>query len=300
MLPKSFRYTLLSILFLLIGLEMRLNAQELDAEVRVVGQKVTGVDPSIFVNMQRGLEELLSTTSWTDKEISEDTKISCSFILTIEEVKKNNIYRANLQVQASRPVFKSSYSTTLLNHRDKEIVFTYIPNVPFQYNKGGKNENNLVAIISYYAHLIIGLEADSFSKYGGSEYLKEAQNIVARQTGEGWDSSERTSNRYWIIEDYRDLKGLREIFYNYHRKGLDLMVDEPRDAVNTIADNLLALEKTFIKSSTQVALHLFFDAKAREISNSMKALEDDKKKKLLTVLEKVDPGHINVYKVLEK
>lgn len=300
-LTKIFYHRLLPVV-LLVGFfsSTVIKAQELNPDVKVASQKITGVNPDIFVSMQRSIQELLSTTSWTEKTVSPKELIPCSFIITIDKVEKENTYKANLQIQASRPVFNSSYTSTLINHKDKDLDFSYLPNESLQYSKGSKNDNNLVAVLAYYAHLIIGLEADSFSKYGGADYLKEAQNIVGRQNDSGWDSSERTNNRYWIIEDYRNLKGLRETMYNYHRKGLDFMVDKPRSAINTIAESLISLEKLYTKSSTQAALHLFFDAKYREISDSMKALKPEKKKKLRLVLEKIDPGHISTYKALEK
>lgn len=291
------------LLLLFIIVPRKGNTQELNAEITVVGQKITGIDASIFSNMQKGLKELLTNTSWTGNRVAEEEKIPCSFILTIEKVEKENTYKASLQIQASRLVFKSSYNTPLLNHRDKEIEFSYLPNTSLQYKKGGKNESNLVSVFAYYAYLIIGLEADSFAKQGGREYLKEAQNIVSLQeqsSGNGWSSADRTNNRYQIIEDYINLKELQEIMYRYHRKGLDMMVNAPKEAVETMAESIINLENTYKKSNTQSGLRLFFDAKAREIADSMQALAPEQKKKLLNTLEKIDPGHLSIYKILEK
>ncbi len=278
------------------------NAQELEARVEVVSQKVTGVDASVFNILKQNISELLNTTNWTNENFDKKAKIPCTFILTIENKTDKNTYEASLQVQAKRPVFKSSYATPLLNHKDKQVVFSFLPNEALQYSPSGRN-HDLVAIIAYYAHLIIGLDADSFASYGGTEALKEAQNIVNQQnTGEskgGWATTPSDLNRYRIIEDLLTYKNLRQASYTYHREGLDRMVETPEKALDNLLKSLDDLEKVFRQSSNTSTTHLFFDAKAQEIVASCSVLPQTKRQKLHKLLTKIAPGHLGIFKALE-
>lgn len=277
------------------------HAQELNCKVTVNAEKIVGKDKASIANLEQNISEILSTTAWTSEKIKEQGKISCSFVLTLDARTDENTYQATLQVQADRPVFNSSYSTPILNHKDKEVIFTFLPNEALQYTAGGKN-NEVVAIIAYYAYLIIGIDADSFANMGGSKALKNAQDIVLRQgnIGQGgWSAAERKINRYWIIEDLLSYKTLRETIFDYHRKGLDRMVTEPRDAIQTVLASIENLKKVNQKSTDVAAMHLFFDAKASEVVQSASVLSAPEKKKLYALLAKIDPGHLGIYKALE-
>lgn len=289
---------LLLIIFNLSGL---LSAQELNCTVEVISQKITGVDNATFKNLERTLSEILNTTAWSNTKFDSKEKISCTFILTLEAKTAANTYQANAQIQANRPVFNSSYTSSLLNHRDKQVQFTFLPNESLQYIANGKN-NELVAVAAYYAYLIIGLDADSYAHLGGSQSFKKAQNIVFQQGKEvanGWSATEHNINRYWIIENLLNHKALRQTSYRYHREGLDQMVENPRQAMENLLQSIENLEKVHKHSSDLAAMHLFFDAKANEISQSARMLPSPKRKKLHRLLAKIDPGHLGIYKVLE-
>lgn len=276
-------------------------SQELNAKVEVNSQRIAGVDKNVFSSLQNNMQELLNGTTWTDQKIESKEKIKATFILTIDGRLEENVYRASLQVQADRIVFDSSYRTPLLNHKDKQVVFSYIPNENLEFSKGGRN-NNLVAVFAYYAYLVIGLEADSFGKYGGSDYFKEAQYIVSQQEQtphSGWSSSDREVNRYWIVEDFLNYKDLREAFYTYHIEGLDKMVAEPRQALLNLTESIKHLENVRKKSTDVSAMHVFFDAKSRELAESFSVLPLEKKKEMYLLLERLAPGHLGNYKGLE-
>lgn len=277
------------------------GAQELNCSVKVISQKITGVDNTVFIDLERTLTEILNTTVWTDKKVEEQDKIACDFILTLDEKSGENSYKANVQVQAGRPVFNATYTTPLLNHRDKQVAFTFLPNEPLQYIAGGKN-NDLVAVAAYYAYLIIALDADSFAELSGSKALKNAQRIVLQQQQAaegGWSASENNINRYWIVEDLLAYKELRRALYNYHREGLDKMVTTPRQAMKNMLQSIRGLEEVHKKSSDVAAMHLFFDAKANEIAQSAIVFPEAERKKIYTLLAKIDPGHLGIYKTLE-
>ncbi len=280
-----------------------LNAQNLDCKVEVISQKVTGVDRAVFNTLQQNLTDILNSTDWaTQSKSNKQGKIPCTFILTIDKKTEGNTYEGSLQVQANRLVFNSSYATPLLNHKDKKVVFSFLPSQSLTYAKAGKN-NELVAIIAYYAYLIVGLDEDSFSNKGGTWALKKAQKIVLEQggasLGSGWSATERTINRYWIIEDLLTYEDLRETSYLYHRKGLDFMVANPKEGLKNMVLAIRDLEQVYKKSSNVTALHVFFDAKAKEIAQSFSVLPQKERKKIHSLLEKIAPGHLVNFKGLE-
>ncbi len=280
-----------------------LYAQELDAKVKVFSQKVTGVERSVFNNLQQNLNNILNTTTWTSSnKIKKQGKIPCSFMLTIDGRSEDNTYTASLQVQANRLVFNSSYSTPLLNHKDKQVTFRLLPNESLQYANSGKN-NELVAIVAYYAYLIIGLDQDSFSRLGGTRALKKAQRIVLQQGGSsvggGWAATDRKANRYWIVEDLLNHKELREVGYTYHREGLDLMAANPQEGLKNMVSSIKKLEKVYNNNSDIVVLHVFFDAKAKEVAESCSVLPEKERKKLHLTLARIAPGHLGNFKGLE-
>ncbi|PVX52534.1 uncharacterized protein DUF4835 [Balneicella halophila] len=276
--------------------------QELDCDVKVITQKVTGVDHVVFKTLEQNLSDILNATKWTDNKNNAKEKIACTFLLIIEGVPNENSYQASVQVQASRPVFNSSYITPLLNHKDKQITFSYLPNEAFHYEGVGKNKE-LVAVAAYYAYLILGLDGDSFSRLGGTSYFKKALDISVQQgqglSNDGWSTSEREINRYWMVEDLLNYKELRESIYNYHREGLDKMVTEPREAIENMLESIKDLAKVHQKSSDVAAMHMFFDAKANEITQSTLVLPPEKRKEMYDLLGTIDPGHLGIYKVLE-
>lgn len=297
------RFVLKIIVLLIVSLSLALQvaAQELNCKVTVFSQKITGVDNTQFQALQRNLSELMNATAWTNQKLDEKEKISCTFILTLDAKTAENTYQANVQIQANRPVFNASYTTPLLNHKDKKVNFSFLPNESLQYAAGGKN-NDLVAVAAYYAYLIIGLDADSFSKFGGTSALKSAQQIVLQQGQNlegGWSATERNINRYWIVEDLLNYKDLRQSFYTYHREGLDKMVTDPQQAMENILESIRSLENVYKKSSDVSFMHVLFDAKANEITQSIAALPNEKRQKMYKFLTKIDPGHLGIYKALE-
>lgn len=288
------------ILLCCLSLLLPLWGQELDCEVKVITQKITGVDNAVFKTLERNLSEILNTTYWGDKKGIK--KIPCTFLLTLEGVSDENTYVANVQIQAARPVFNSSYLTPLINHKDQQVEFSFLPNESLQFERIGTNKE-IVAIAAYYAYLILGLDADSFSKLGGTEYLKKALSICIQQGQEqangGWSASERKINRYWIVEDLLNYRDLRETIYSYHREGLDKMVAAPRQAMNDMLQSIKDLKKVYHKSSDVAAMHMFFDAKANEITQSAMALTPKDRKAMYDLLGVIDPGHLGIYKALE-
>ncbi len=302
---RHFSYRIIGFLFLclLFLFPKSTNAQELNCKVSVVFTKIAGVEKSVFKDLEKNISEILNNTNWTGQQLEKNAKIPCTFILTIDEVTGENTYQGSLQVQASRPVFESSYLTTLLNHKDKQVNFTFLPSESLRYSESSAN-NELVAILAFYANLIIGIDQDSFSNLGGTESYKRAQEIAFLQGGQadgdsGWSATSKDINRYWIVKDFLSFKNLRQAIYNYHREGLDNMARAPKKGQKNLLESISGLEKVYNNSSNASAMHVFFDAKANEITEIAIVLPQEKRKKLHQLLAKINPGHLGIYKALE-
>lgn len=280
-----------------------LTAQELDCQITVNTQKLSGTNKARFKTLERSLTELVTDKSWTRDRFEDNEKIKSKLIITIDSEQEPNVFRGNIQIQSLRPVFNSDYETTMLNHKDNDLEFEYLENELLEYNKSDVS-SNLVAVIAYYVHMILGLDYDSFSKNGGSRYFSEAEEIVSRRsianTG-GWSATSRDRvNRYRLIEDIRSpqFKALRDCIYRYHRHGLDKMSSNPKEALEAITQSLEGLQEVYEVVPSSAGLRMFFDAKSDEIVGLYKASSAAERQKIYDLLARIDPGHINEYKAL--
>lgn len=244
-------------------------SQELNCRVEINADKVSGFE-SVFSTLQDAVTEYLNTTKFTSAQFSPNEKINCQLFLTVDEY-SDDVISGNLQIQSTRPVYNSSYTTTVLNFRDDKISFTYRQNEPLIFNETVV-ESNLTAILDYYAYLILALDFDTFSPQGGSPYYDRMASIVQIQqsSGEvGWKTFEDNRNRSAVLMAFTDpgTSVMRELLYNYHRRGLDEMAISPDKGRATITQSLEALKKVYEKAPMSVALSLWRDAKLDELIN---------------------------------
>ena len=237
---------ILSILALLMLLWPvgKAGAQELNCTVEVNSSLVEGTNTSLFETLQEAISEYMNTTKFTNAQFSPNEKIECRLFFTIGSV-ENDVLSGDLQVQSTRPVYNSSYTTTMLNFKDSGIEFSYQQGEPLIFNETSM-ESNLTAILNFYAYLFLALDFDSFSPRGGQPYFDRLATIVqqAQSSGEkGWRAFEDTKNRSAVLSAYTDgsTSVLRDLNYQYHRKGLDEMSVSPDKGRNNITKTLEAL-----------------------------------------------------------
>ena len=220
--------------------------QELQAKINFNTSQVQGTDKSVFENLQQTLEQFVNERQWTALQFQENERIQCSFNITVSKYDQSeNKFTCTALIQANRPVYNSSYTTTLYNNRDKNFDFEFAQFDQLNYNEE-VIDNQLVALFAYYAYLIIGIDLDSFSPMGGTEVLQRCMLLVnnAQNLGfPGWKSFEDSRNRFAIINDYLDeaMKPFRQLQYDYYRQGLDEMaqnVERGRTNVTSALDNL--------------------------------------------------------------
>lgn len=258
----------------LVGVASWANAQmstigELNARITINSDKVQGSDKQVFTTLQEALMEFVNNRRWTDATFGINERIDCSFTIIINE-QTDNSFTGEIQVQASRPVYNSSYTTNLFNFRDTELNFEYTQFEPLEYTENTLN-SNLTATIVYYIYIILGLDFDSFSPLGGRVYFDQAQQIVnlAQSQGSwnGWRAFEKDDNRHGLITALTDntSETFRNFWYTYHRKGLDEMAGNPDRGRTTIIEALPALQEVKSVRPTSVLLRLFSDSKLDEL-----------------------------------
>lgn len=260
------------ILFFILISSVYSFAQELNCRVEVNTSQLEGTNKSVFETLQTAINEYVNTNKWTDMQFSPNERIECTMFFNITDYNESDGKMAGtLQVQSIRPVYNSSYTTTLLNFRDSKIDFTYQENEPLVYNETNM-ESQLTQIINFYVYLILALDFDSFSLHGGDPYFEKLSMIVqqAQSSGEsGWKAFEDNKNRSAILSAYTDpsTRKLRDLTYIYHLQGLDQMSvspDKGRKAIDGSLDILADVQKV---SPLSVGLSLFRDAKLDELVN---------------------------------
>jgi hypothetical protein len=295
---------LLSFAFLLT-LCTRIQAQEFVAVVSVSTPKLQETDPAVFKTLERDLQEFLNQERWTQDEYKPYERISCNFQVNISQELGNNTYKADIALKAIRPVFGSEYKTVLINHVDRDIIFTY---QEFQPIENGTEffKDNLSAVFSFYAQLILGLDAESYASGAGEEYFQRVQNIVNQvppgisDSDKGWQSLNKKTTRYWIAENLLSprFKSFKEAWYNYHRKSLDIMHSNVEQALVTMVDALKEVEKTNAGYPNTIGVLMFLTAKADEIVEIMKNANRTQKTTVYDIMRKLDPANSGKYNVI--
>ncbi|MBD5223970.1 MAG: DUF4835 family protein [Bacteroidales bacterium] len=281
---------LVAVGILLFGTKM--HAQEFRANVEVNSQQIEGTNRNAFETLKEQITTYMNETKFSDATFAPNEKIECTVYLTIGEYDGDRV-KGDLQLQLIRPVYNSTYTTTLFNFKDTRVEFNYREGDPLVYNET-QPENNLTAILDFYANLFLALDFDSFSPRGGERFYEKAQSIVQMQqsSGEiGWRTFEDTKNRSAVLNSYTDgnTSGIRNLLYNYHRKGLDEMVTSPDKGRGVITDSLNEIKTIADNSPMSVALSIFRDSKLDELVNVYSKAPDNERNDVYNLLQPIYP-----------
>ena len=297
---KAIINKLAGLLFCLLFLFMpvKASAQELNPTLTINTSKIQGTDKDVFKSLEGALKQFLSNQVWTDYHFAENERIQCNFNLTVNKYEsQSGKMSCELTVQSSRPVFGSTYNTTVFNFRDTEVEFTYTEQDRIEYSPGITPDNNLTAIMAYYCMLIIGLDFDTMSLNGGTDILRQVENIAAssQSLGGGWRSFDTNANRYSIINDYMNgnLSMFRKLQYNYHRLGLDDMTANADRGRATITESLNLLMQAKQARSTSALPTLFTEIKKNELISIYSAGIDKEKQQVKELLNLINPSLSN-------
>ena len=293
----------LAILFCCLGLVFCAFAQELQMKVTVNHSQIEGTDAAVFDNLQSTLEQFVNERQWTDLQFQKNERIQCNLNITVTKyVREEKKFECSAMIQANRPVYNSAYTTTLYNNKDNDFHFEFSEFDQLNFNEEMVVDNQLTALIAYYAYLIIGLNLDSFAPLGGSDILQRCMYLVnnAQSLGfSGWRSFEDSRNRFAIINDYLDeaMKPFRQMQYDYYRKGLDEMANNAERGRTEISATLQEnLKKAHDDKPLSLLPQIWLDFKKEELTNIYKGKGTQKEKEsLYELLMSINASQANVW-----
>ena len=283
------------LLFFIFLSSITISSQELNCQVTVNFDQVSGSNRQVFTTLETAISEFVNQKKWTDKTVKSQERINCAMNIIITK-RDNNTFEGSIQIQSTRPVYGTSYETPVLNIRDNDFNFKYNEFDQFIYNPT-RFDSNLISTIVFYTYIILGVDADSFALNGGETYLKEAENVTlqAQQSGfAAWSNQVGVQNRFQMIDNLLSpgLNQFRSVIYNYHRKGLDELTGDAKIAKQSLENSIITLDRLFNKVIGNPLLRLFFDAKADEIVNLYSDGPNTRsKQRLLAVLQKISPNN---------
>ncbi len=259
------------ILFLCFALSLSLGAQELNCTITVNSDQVGQTNQQIFKTLERSLNDFVNKNKWTNRVYRENERLNCRMFITVTEFESNR-FKANIQLQSSRPIFNTSYESPIFNYKDNQFNFEYIEFQPLVFNEN-IFDSNLVGVVSYYIYIMLGLDADTFALEGGTDFYKQAQQIVTQAQGSnfaGWSQSATENRTRFVLVDNLLSNTFREYriaMYNYHRKGLDILGDNNSTGKQVIAGSMRLFETLIKRRPNAFLIQTFFDAKSEEIQN---------------------------------
>ena len=277
--------------------------QELYCNVQVSAQKIQGSNREIFQSMQRDIYEFMNAMVWTDKLFSVSERIECNLLINLDEQLSADEFRGTIQIQLSRPVYNTTYESTVLNFVDNSFQFRYVEFQPIEFNPNS-HTSNLSSVLAYYAYLFIGMDFDTYSPGGGTPYFQVAEKIVANAQNapeSGWKpyDGSRNRNRYWLIKNILDnqYSGAREFLYLYHLRGLDRMESDMAQARAEMYESLRGLQEVYRRRPDPFMyfVTIILDAKADEIVNVFSQAFADEKNRVVQILTEIDPANEKKY-----
>ena len=292
-------------LLLLVSIfSFMLSAQELLCNVSVNASQVQNSNRKVFQTMRTDIYEFINNKVWTSTKIENEERIDCTIRINITKQISNDEYEGSIQIQSTRPIFGSSYKSTLFNYLDNNFKFKYLEYQSLEFSDA-THMSNLTSVLAFYVNIILGLDFASFSEEGGNEYFNLAQRIVtnAQNASEpGWKASESDKNRYWLAHDLMDQRysDFHIAMYRYHREGLDKLGEEAEDARFEITEALESLKSIYRENSSAFVLKLFFDAKTDEIVNIYSGAFPNEQARIIKTLVEIDPSHSVKYQSISQ
>lgn len=282
------------LLLVVASLATKMVAQELNFQVKVLAPNLATADPEILRGLENDVAEFINNTKWTTREYEPHEKISGSIQFTVLEDKAAS-FKCELIVKAARPVYNTDYETPLINHVDRSVTFGYQPNQQIERSDQVFTDN-LSSILTFYVYVILGLDADSFAAYGGTDYYTTALNVATvipggLATGDpGWEPG-RKFNRLSYIESMLNprMKPFRQAYYEYHLQGLDKLADDRGRGRAIIASAITQMGDVNQSFPYAPAMKVFFYTKREELSNIFEVAPKGQRRKVYNVGTAVDP-----------
>lgn len=290
------------------------RAQEFNCKVNIQSNQIPGVDPKIFTTMQQAVTEFVNTRKWGNDNFETKEKIECAFSIVLNKQIEgvDGGYQARISVQSKRPIYNTNYSSTMVNFQDKDFTFKYLQFQPINFNDNRISgseplESNLSAVIAFYCYIMLGLDYDSFSLRGGTDFYTKAMNIAnnapEHKNIDGWKATDKDQkNRYWLVDQLLNSRfsTMREVFYKYHRLGLDLLTVDEETAKININVIFPMLQIVNQDNPTSHLMRFFMAAKNEEMLSYVSSLPPAERQKIVPVLTQIDVTNATRYMALLK
>ncbi len=291
------------LLFALLIVGKFAQAQELEFEVTINTPKLQTTDPKVFESLRESMLNFLNNQKWTKDVFDPKERIKCNIQMTIKEELSQNTFSADFAIQSVRPVYGSTYETPLLSHVDKDFTFQYEQFQPLEFTKNAYSDN-LTAFLSFYIYIILGLDYDSFSLYGGETYFQTANDILttippsAASAFPGWRSLDGNRNRYWIIENMLSPKfrNYRQAMYDYHRQSLDIMNTDTNTGRAIMLQALESVQQVNRSYPNSMVIQMFANAKSQEVIEIFKKGTSQEKSKVKSIMARLDASNASKYR----
>lgn len=278
------------------------NAQELNCEIKINSDRVAATNQQIFRTLEKSLNEFVNKTKWSEQEYRSKERIDCTMFINVSSYSGDQ-FAATLQVQSSRPIYNSTYSSPVFNFNDKDFNFRYVEFENLYFNPNSF-DSNLISVMAFYANMIIGMDADTYAPMGGTDYFSTAQSIVntAQQSGyKGWSQQDGNQNRFSLINDLlsNTFAPMREVMYDYHLAALDTFGENTKAGKEKVKTALMSLQKIYELRPNAFLTRVFFDAKSDEIQSIFSAGPSITISDLTELLNKLSPMNASKWSLIK-
>jgi Domain of unknown function (DUF4835) len=290
------KYTLI---FFLLLLPEIIDAQELNCNIQVSAQRIQGSNRQVFESMQKDLFEFMNNTVWTNHVFNYAERIDCNILINLTDQLSADEFKGTIQIQLSRPVYNTTYNSTMLNFIDNNFQFKYVEFQPLVFDPSTYT-SSLISVLGYYTYMVLGFDYDSFAPMGGTEFYQLADKIVtnAQNAPEpGWKpyDGSRNHNRYWLVKNVLDkeYEGVRQFIYDYNINGLDRMESKTPEARTSMVESLKLIQDVYRKKPDpfMYLLQVVMDAKSDELINIFSAAFPEEKSRVVEILTEIDPAN---------
>lgn len=297
---RLYKYLLLSMLALMPEM---LNSQELNCNVQISAQKIQGSNRQVFETMQRDIYEFMNNTVWTNHVYNYAERIDCNILINLTEQLSADEFRGTIQIQLRRPVYNTTYNTTLLNFIDNYFQFRYVEFQPLEFDPT-THRTNLISVLAFYTYIILGFDYDSFSPQGGTEFFQMAEKIVTNAQNapeSGWKpyDGSRNRNRYWLIKNILDkeYEGVRKFVYDFNKNGLDKMESRISEARTSMVESLRLIQEVYRRKPDPFMyyLQIVMESRADELVNIFSEAFPEEKSRAIQILTEIDPSNKTKY-----
>ncbi len=289
------KYYLILFLTLMHGI---IHAQELNCNIQISAQRIQGSNRQIFESMQKDLFEFMNNTVWTNHVLNYAERIDCNILINLTDQLSADEFKGTIQIQLSRPVFNTTYNSTILNFIDNNFQFQYVEFQPLVFDPN--TYSSLVSVLSYYTYMILGFDYDTFAPMGGTEFFQLAEKIVtnAQNAPEpGWKpyDGSRNRNRYWLVKNVLDneYEGVRQFMYDYYINGFDKMESKTPEARTSMVESLKLIQDVYRKKPDpfMYLVQVIMDAKSDELINVYSSAFPEEKSRVVEILTEIDPAN---------